>query len=523
MILSTLISISTDASLSSSVLYSIPDIQINFNEKPVDNQTLTYPIVMISGEYYYPLSWELSKMLGYDAHFSSDRILHLRTRTSRYTEALSARNFGLSLLSKSILPVTYPVLLDGRPMTSDQPLYNIGGITYLSIADSHDLIIEKQLGSNTLPSKYSTFDSLDKSLLIRNQGTESTCWAFAANTIFEIAIALETGQYHDFSETHLIDNAPIPSTVQSGGNFNISSMYYLNGYGPITASGNHDFTLLGYSTHSNSLLKTKDAIKTYGSALTSIYLNEEDPAVYNSISASYYNASTLNPRTHELVLVGWDDHYDKSQFITQPKNNGAFIALNSFGNSWGDEGLLYISYEDVHVLSETYSVTHFEKKQPSLKMHYYDKTGLTHFESYNNYKSVFGINNFTSTSQETLKRIGFFASPDATEALIYHGLGKFSGNVGSPVYTLKIPNSGYFTVDLPKPFSLTSTFWVGVEFKGNTPFLVPIEAPYPGINYPISANQNEGFIGVNKSFEDLVKIRKNASIAIRAITSTINH
>ncbi|HAS74422.1 MAG TPA: hypothetical protein DCS67_09785 [Clostridiales bacterium UBA8960] len=299
-------------------------------------------------------------------------------------------------------------------------------------------------------------------------------------------------------------------------------MYCLNGHGPISESGNHTFTLLDYRTHSNDAAKTKHAIKTYGSVLTSIYLNEEDTAVYNSDNASYYNASIKNPRTHELVLIGWDDHYDKTQFKKMPKNNGAFIALNSFGNSWGDGGLLYISYEDVHVLYETYALTRFERKQATNKAYFYDKTGLTHFESYGQHKSVFGINNFTSTVKETLKRISFFASPDVNEVRLYYGLGHFKGSAGSPVYTLKIPYAGYYTIDLPTPLSLKQAetqFWVGVEFKGNSEFLVPIEAPYPLMNYSISANRNEGYIGTSQTFKDLVEIRKNASVAIRAITS----
>ncbi|HAS74429.1 MAG TPA: hypothetical protein DCS67_09820, partial [Clostridiales bacterium UBA8960] len=182
-----LFSLSTGHSSAHPVSYSIPDIGIDMLDQQVDNHALSYPIVMISGQYYFPLSWELSKVLGYDAHFSSDRILYLKTRASNYDAKLSSFNFGKVLLSNSATPVTYPVLVDGQPLKSDYPLYNIGGITYLSIGHTHPLIKTSHENTSALPDKYSTLDILDKSLLIRDQGTESTCWAYAANTLFEIA------------------------------------------------------------------------------------------------------------------------------------------------------------------------------------------------------------------------------------------------------------------------------------------------------------------------------------------------
>lgn len=67
---------------------------------------------------------------------------------------------------------------------------------------------------------------------------------------------------------------------------------------------------------------------------------------YNPDTAAYYNNGTsIN---HAVTLVGWDDSYKKENFREdlQPKQDGAFIAKNSYGSSWGDEGFFYISYED---------------------------------------------------------------------------------------------------------------------------------------------------------------------------------
>ena len=49
---------------------------------------------------------------------------------------------------------------------------------------------------------------------------------------------------------------------------------------------------------------------------------------------------------HEIVIVGYDDNYSKDNFALTPPGDGAFIALNSWGEQWGYDGYFYISYYD---------------------------------------------------------------------------------------------------------------------------------------------------------------------------------
>ncbi len=53
-----------------------------------------------------------------------------------------------------------------------------------------------------------------------------------------------------------------------------------------------------------------------------------------------------NVADHEILIIGWDDNYAASKFITSPENNGAFICKNSWGTRYGSEGYFYLSYED---------------------------------------------------------------------------------------------------------------------------------------------------------------------------------
>lgn len=80
-----------------------------------------------------------------------------------------------------------------------------------------------------------------------------------------------------------------------------------------------------------------------------------------SPGGSYYNPSTTalysvptdetSQNLHIVTIVGWDDNYSASNFNSyqRPKNNGAYIAVNSWGTSFGNSGYFYISYDDYRV------------------------------------------------------------------------------------------------------------------------------------------------------------------------------
>ena len=105
----------------------------------------------------------------------------------------------------------------------------------------------------------------------------------------------------------------------------------------------------------------KNHIMKNGSLYAVIATPDNDREFYDSKTYSeYYNGNyeLLNPERsiHAVSIVGWDDNYSKDNFATRkgdkPKNDGAYIALNSWGDQWGDNGYFYISYEDGMVESQ---------------------------------------------------------------------------------------------------------------------------------------------------------------------------
>jgi len=524
-------------------IYVIPSTAMVV-ETTFDNAQLKYPILTIDGALYFPLSWELTRALGFVSNYHPSTGLTL-SQNKASTLPLTSRSYGKSLIGNSVAPVTYPIKVDGQLLVSNKPFYNIAGVTYVALNETpalrkiiqftskDGLFVMNDKPLTTLPKAFNTYTLLDAKKFIRNQGSAATCWAFAANTLFEIKIAKETGVINDFSEDHMITNAPIPSTYESGGHFLASSVYYQNGLGPVNESlapiesqskgklFDVAYTVLSYLEINNNLTATKNAIYEHGAVITSLYLNEDDKNVYNSETASYFNSKTANPRTHELVLVGWDDAYSKENFKVKPKSDGAFIAQNSFGNSWGKDGFFYVSYEDAHILNQAYTISGFENKAPNSSQYYYDKTGMTHFESFDASHSAVGLNHYIALNDEKLKRISFYTAEANTGVDLYYGLGTFSkGSLNTSKYTMLLADKGFHTIDLPESLAIKAKngFWVAAKFSGQSPFVVAIEAPYPGIYYPLSANVGEGYIGNGTIFKDMTTIRDKASIALRATT-----
>ncbi len=59
-----------------------------------------------------------------------------------------------------------------------------------------------------------------------------------------------------------------------------------------------------------------------------------------------YGGGTVEIPNHEVLIIGWDDNYDASNFRIVPEGNGAWLCKNSWGTGNGDGGYFYLSYYD---------------------------------------------------------------------------------------------------------------------------------------------------------------------------------
>lgn len=129
-------------------------------------------------------------------------------------------------------------------------------------------------------------------------------------------------------------------------------------------------------TQEDFIANLKNAVYSYGAA--DIYVlwsprhaTEDNKNLYvEKIDWQYENpADPYSGGGHIITVVGWDDDYDKNNFtgnpyiaeetgvdIPLPKNNGAFICKNSWGEGAGEDGYFYLSYEDAYMTANAPAV-----------------------------------------------------------------------------------------------------------------------------------------------------------------------
>lgn len=449
--------------------------------------------------------------------------------------------YAVELFQTLPMPFLLKVSIQGKEIDTHQaPIMLYQGTLYLPYtSEIYNTLFERSQRTFTfknlatfhesLPLKYSTFEQAPIDFFIRNQGAANTCWAYAANTMFELFINKTTNLLEAFSVEHMIENAPIPSTLFSGGNFNNANTYYLNGLGPqssLKSSSTH-YELAGYHSY-NTLPQIKNHILQYGSVLTSIYFDPLTEAYYNRETNTYYNANKLNPITHDVLLVGWDDTFDKNAFLPPAKHNGAYIGLNSFGSNWGENGLFYISYDDVHASSNATGITKIHEKSNNESRYYLNDKGITHFESFMDSQKTVGriiFQNNTDNGQ-WLSAVGVYTGNPNTHVDLYATIENLETRPMSEndrILSLNLSLPGFERIELSKPLFIPAgaSYTLTAVYKSAYPYQMPIQADYPGIYYDLYAKPNQSFIGSMEpswNLVDMSQYRKNGVIALRAYT-----
>ena len=245
-----------------------------------------------------------------------------------------------------------------------------------------------------LPSKFDLRDIIEISR--KDQASHGLCWDFASLRSTETNLALRKNENRDFSEMHvsyLMSSKMIGTRnidVNEGGNFD-TFIQYANYTGLVdeekvpykTYEEDEylDFLDLPSDTRVTSVRKFKTSdynieeqildIKNHVQQYGSVVININGDLIKtpkNNISSPNegvlycpdysYNCSWSN---HAISIIGWDDNYSKDNFYavekdgkeTSPSKNGAWIAMNSWGES---SEIVYISYEDYTILDDVSGV-----------------------------------------------------------------------------------------------------------------------------------------------------------------------
>ncbi|MBQ2836480.1 MAG: bacterial Ig-like domain-containing protein [Clostridia bacterium] len=236
---------------------------------------------------------------------------------------------------------------------------------------------------------YNLKDYISKSVKIKNQEQTNMCWAFAGTATLESHLALKHYKStnedieYDFSERHMAYSAAnksllnstnnlyaFNSSVSDGGNYFMVEQYLSTGNGAIldedmpfentersidisVVQSKKDIvtTLLdttlfetdSQTTNAELIAQMKSYITNYGGIYAGIHGAQIMSDYYNNeTGAIYCNNSYSAPMNHAILIIGWDDNFNKptddENYVNKfnsncvPDSYGAWIIKNS----WGD-------------------------------------------------------------------------------------------------------------------------------------------------------------------------------------------
>lgn len=376
--------------------------------------------------------------------------------------------------------------------------------------------------------------------IVKNQGSLGTCWAITATSAMETYLLPE--EQLVFSADHMSLQNSFSKSQDDGGDYTMVMAYLAGWQGPVLDEDDpygDGVTTEGLlpicHVQEMQMIKDKDydaikrAVQENGAVQSSIYMdlkNEFSTSVYyNQLEYSYYYNGDAEAN-HDILIIGWDDEYQAERFNVNTDKAGAFICQNSWGTDFADEGIFYISYEDVNigenciVYSEIESVSNFD--------HIYqtDQCGWVGQLGYGDGDCWFA-NIYRSEQKETLQAVGFYSTGKDTQYRVY--VMEKNGNMPSmaleePIALGCIENPGYYTVSLEQE--------IGLEM--NREYIVAVRVHTPNVKYPVATeyaaddatrnvviSDGEGYISHNGVIWTRTETEHGCNVCLKAYTKNV--
>ena len=373
---------------------------------------------------------------------------------------------------------------------------------------------------------------------VRDQGRYGTCWAFASLGALETSIRPMEDDI--FSVDHMSMCNSYALDVNSGGEHTMSIAYLAAWQGPVLekddpyGDGMSDPNLPAEKHLEEALIingredeTIKSAIFRYGAIETSIYsaLEYVDSysMYYSSEYAAYYYDGDETPN-HDVVVVGWDDHFPKENFTIQPEGDGAFICKNSWGEEFGDDGYFYVSYYDTKICRKSVVYTRVGDKDNYDKIYQTDKLGWVGQLGFSKEEAYFS-NVYQAGKGENLAAVSFYATDKNTEFEVYvvrnfKDVTSFKNR--ELVTSGSMKYAGYYTVDFPEE----------IELEDHERYAVVVNIKTPGAVHPIAIEYNadertasfdisdgEGYISLYGEMWHRAESSEKCNVCLKAFTN----
>ncbi len=356
----------------------------------------------------------------------------------------------------------------------------------------------------TLPSFYSSLE-LGYTTPIRSQ-VYNTCFAYSALATLETALLKDGNQAFSFSPMHLNhwgtkreDSTGWNRSYSEGGYSFISLGYLSSWQGPRLESEYSEYTSIENfdtldktakkqaSVNGIIYLDTKDvdtvktAVYEYGAVVGNYHVSD---SLYNFSTCAYYcnieGLQTAQLNGHAISIVGWDDNFSKENFVegAQPENDGAWLCKNSWGESWGNNGYYWISYEDEYLFDtrfgHSYTFTDYELFDENTHLYQNEVDGATYEFDYADGNTITYINVFdTDESKNTIDKVNFETISENASYKIYsipvneNGTPDNDINKWTFLASGMVPYQGYHSVDVTDFDVVSEKFAIGVTLTNN--------------------------------------------------------
>lgn len=389
-----------------------------------------------------------------------------------------------------------------------------------------------------IPTRYDLREK-ERMSVVKNQGSYGTCWAFAATSALESALLPEENDL--FSVDHMSMSNSFDADQYEGGEYTMGMAYLAAWQGPVYEAddpygdGKTDGSLKPVKhvqemrvIDGKDYEAIKEAVFKYGGVTTSLYStirsSQGDSEYYKRSTNSYCYIGTEKPN-HDVLIIGWDDNYPKENFSVNLEGDGAFICQNSWGDSFGDNGVFYVSYYDTNVGTHNVVYTRIEDTDNYDNIYQSDLCGWRGNLGFEK-EEIYGANVFTAEKDEMVAAAGFYATSADTEYEVYivnDFQNEASLTTRTQVASGTLEQAGYYTIDFDQEISV----------KAGEKFAVMLYLKTPGSQYPLAIeydsqesymdsvdlDDGEGYISYTGNKFINVKEKRDCNLCIKAFTN----
>ncbi|MBC7959686.1 MAG: hypothetical protein H7X94_07455 [Vallitaleaceae bacterium] len=388
-----------------------------------------------------------------------------------------------------------------------------------------------------------TFDLRDynKVSSVKDQKEIGACWAFSTLGAIESTLLPET--VLDLSEDNLSLTHGYQVSQNQGGDFNIAMSYLARWDGPILEADDLYGDLIANNNAravkhvqealvlpSKNYLAIKLSLLLYGGVQTSMYFDssiiKEGSSIFNTETSAFYYKGNAKIN-HAVVIIGWDDHFSKENFVVTPEADGAFICKNSYGEDFGSEGIFYVSYYDKYIGTENYVFTRIESANNYSFNYGTDRLGWVGRLGYGNDTAYFANAYTPNTKKESLRAVGFYATDQDTDYEIYlvnHFKTPLDFRNMKLIKRGSLDYKGYYTIDFDAPFVVTDKFAVVVKITTPGSNLPVAAEYYKDVDWlsEVDVSDGEGYMSQKGFIWDSTELDFNSNVCLKAFTDTIN-